>query len=137
METSSQSLKNIDILIYSYATDGFFELTKTFVESYLMFNDMNLWIDTRGFSDQQIDDVVSLIPKDKDIVTLRNKEILNHGLRKEREELIDHRVFGRELNLFSVDEETGIGLILWHPKGSLIRKIIRNFWEEQHLNSRY
>ncbi|MGD8545024.1 MAG: threonine--tRNA ligase [Candidatus Bathyarchaeota archaeon] len=69
--------------------------------------------------------------------TLRKKEILNHGLRKEREELIDHRVLGRELNLFSVDEETGIGLILWHPKGSLIRKIIRDFWEEQHLNSRY
>jgi len=50
---------------------------------------------------------------------------------------VDHRVLGQQLDLFSINEEVGIGLVLWHPKGTLVRKIIRDFWEEEHLKNGY
>ncbi len=49
----------------------------------------------------------------------------------------DHRKLGKELDLFSIQDETGPGLILWHPKGSQIRLSIENFWREQHLANQY
>jgi threonyl-tRNA synthetase len=49
----------------------------------------------------------------------------------------DHRRLGRELDLFSVDDEVGGGLVLWHPKGALVRKLIEDFWREEHLKNGY
>lgn len=49
----------------------------------------------------------------------------------------DHRNIGRELGLFSINEETGAGLILWHPRGALIRKTIEDFWREEHYRWDY
>jgi threonyl-tRNA synthetase len=49
----------------------------------------------------------------------------------------DHRRLGRELDLFSMDDEVGGGLILWHPKGALIRKLIEDLWREEHLKNGY
>lgn len=49
----------------------------------------------------------------------------------------DHRKLGKELDLFSVSEDIGAGLILWHPKGSIIRYEIEKFWYEEHLKNGY
>lgn len=49
----------------------------------------------------------------------------------------DHRKLGRELDLFSVNEEVGSGLILWHPNGAIIRKSIEDFWRDEHLKAGY
>ncbi|GJL60215.1 MAG: threonine--tRNA ligase [Nitrospirales bacterium] len=49
----------------------------------------------------------------------------------------DHRKLGKDLDLFSIQDETGPGLILWHPKGAQIRLLIENFWREQHLANQY
>jgi threonyl-tRNA synthetase len=49
----------------------------------------------------------------------------------------DHRKIGSELDLFSVVDEVGAGLILWHPKGGKIRKIVENFWSEEHEANGY
>ena len=49
----------------------------------------------------------------------------------------DHRKLGKELDLFSIQDETGPGLILWHPKGSQIRLLIENFWRAQHVANNY
>ena len=49
----------------------------------------------------------------------------------------DHRRLGKILDLFSISEESGAGLVLWHPKGSLIRKIIEDFWRDEHLKAGY
>ena len=53
-----------------------------------------------------------------------------HNLEEARKR--DHRVLGRELDLFSVHEETGPGLIVWHPKGARIRGIVEDFWKREH-----
>jgi threonyl-tRNA synthetase len=49
----------------------------------------------------------------------------------------DHRKLGRELDLFSIHEDLGAGLILWHPKGGTIRTIIEDFWRQEHYNAGY
>lgn len=49
----------------------------------------------------------------------------------------DHRRLGKDLDLFSVHEEIGPGLILWHPKGSIIRRIIEDFWCNEHFQRDY
>ena len=49
----------------------------------------------------------------------------------------DHRKLGRDLELFSHEDATGAGLILWHPKGAIIRRTIEDFWKEEHVKSGY
>jgi len=49
----------------------------------------------------------------------------------------DHRKLGKELDLFSIHEEIGPGLICWHPKGALIRQIIEDFWKVEHIRRGY
>ncbi|MBI5710712.1 MAG: threonine--tRNA ligase [Candidatus Eisenbacteria bacterium] len=49
----------------------------------------------------------------------------------------DHRRLGRELDLFSVHEEVGSGLIHWHPKGGMLRHLIEQFWKDEHLRRGY
>lgn len=50
----------------------------------------------------------------------------------------DHRKLGRELDLFSSDsDEIGGGLILWHPKGALMRHLIEEFYKNEHLKNDY
>lgn len=49
----------------------------------------------------------------------------------------DHRKLGKELELFSFSENVGPGLVLWHPKGSMIRHLIESFWKEEHFKNGY
>ena len=49
----------------------------------------------------------------------------------------DHRLLGRELDLFSVHDETGPGLIVWHPKGARLRGIVEDFWKQRHYAAGY
>jgi threonyl-tRNA synthetase len=49
----------------------------------------------------------------------------------------DHRKLGRELDLFSLHEEAGPGLVYWHPKGARIRLAIEDFWRDQHYRNGY
>ncbi|MBN1451483.1 MAG: threonine--tRNA ligase [Anaerolineales bacterium] len=49
----------------------------------------------------------------------------------------DHRNLGRELDLFSISEDVGPGLILWHPNGGIVRKKIEDFWGEEHERGGY
>ncbi|OGS44297.1 MAG: threonine--tRNA ligase [Elusimicrobia bacterium RIFOXYD2_FULL_34_15] len=66
------------------------------------------------------------------------KEELDAHIKKlEEMKRRDHRILGKALDLFSVHDEVGPGLILWHPKGALIRKIIEDFWKDEHLKNGY
>ena len=67
-----------------------------------------------------------------------SKEALDDHLHKiEEAKKRDHRLLGRQLDLFSIHEETGPGLIIWHPKGSRTRGIVEDFWREQHRKNGY
>ena len=64
-------------------------------------------------------------------------ELNAHLARLEEIKRRDHRKVGKELDLISVQDEIGPGLVLWHPKGAAIRLLIENFWREQHLKDGY
>ncbi len=49
----------------------------------------------------------------------------------------DHRKLGRELELFSVHDDVGPGLVHWHPKGARVRVTIENFWRREHYRAGY
>ncbi len=49
----------------------------------------------------------------------------------------DHRRLGRELDLFSMNDEIGPGLTLWHPKGATIRRVIEDHWKDAHVHAGY
>jgi threonyl-tRNA synthetase len=49
----------------------------------------------------------------------------------------DHRKLGRELDLFSINEEAGAGLVLYHPKGALLRTLLEDFEKREHLKRGY
>jgi len=49
----------------------------------------------------------------------------------------DHRKLGTELDLFSIHNQVGPGLIHWHPKGARIRSIIEEFWRQEHFRNGY
>jgi len=62
------------------------------------------------------------------------KEYLNDlEERKKR----DHRKLGKELDLFSISDEIGPGLVLWHPNGAMIRSLIEDYWKQQHFEAGY
>ena len=65
------------------------------------------------------------------------KELDEYLFRLEEAKKRDHRVIGKQLDLFSINDDIGQGLILWHPKGSMIRHIIESFWKEEHLKRGY
>ncbi len=67
----------------------------------------------------------------------KQKELEEYLYQLEEAEKRDHRRLGKELDLYSVDEDFGPGLILWHPKGALIRNIIEKFWIEEHQKAGY
>lgn len=65
------------------------------------------------------------------------EELDAHMLRLEEAEKRDHRKLGRELDLFSIQEEAGPGLVFWHPKGALVRKLIEDYWRSEHYANGY
>ena len=66
------------------------------------------------------------------------KEDLDKHLRNlEEAKKRDHRKLGRELGLFSIEEDVGSGLVLWHPRGAMVRKVIEDFWHREHLKRGY
>lgn len=66
------------------------------------------------------------------------KEELNDYLQRlEEAAKRDHRKLGRDLDLFSISEEIGPGLILWQPKGAMIRYLVERFEQEEQLKRGY
>ncbi len=68
---------------------------------------------------------------------LDKKELKAHLERLEEARKRDHRKLGRELDLFSFSEEAGGGLVLWHPKGAMLRTVIEDFERKEHLRRGY
>jgi len=71
-------------------------------------------------------------------IAFATKEALEKHL-KELDEAAkrDHRKLGKELDLFSIHDEAGPGLVHWHPKGAVIRCVIEDFWRNEHIKRGY
>jgi len=66
-----------------------------------------------------------------------NKELKKflHDLEEAKKR--DHRRIGKDLDLYSVSDEIGPGLVLWHPRGAMMRSIIEDFWKKRHFEENY
>lgn len=71
-------------------------------------------------------------------VTYPKKKMLDEYLERMAEaERRDHRKLGKQLELYMISEETGPGLVLWLPKGAVVRNEIENFWRQRHFEGGY
>ena len=66
-----------------------------------------------------------------------SKEMDQHFARLEEAQRRDHRVLGKQLDLFSIQEVAGAGLIFWHPKGAMVRKIMEEWMRDECLKRGY
>jgi threonyl-tRNA synthetase len=65
------------------------------------------------------------------------EELADYLHKREEAQRRDHRRLGKELDLFSVSEEIGPGLILWHPKGAMVRYLVEQFEQKEQLERGY
>ncbi|MHB1132396.1 MAG: threonine--tRNA ligase [Chloroflexota bacterium] len=65
------------------------------------------------------------------------EELEQHLYRLAEAQRRDHRKLGRELDLFSLSDELGPGLVLWHPRGARVRRVVEDFWRDQHYRKGY
>lgn len=65
------------------------------------------------------------------------EQLKEYTRRKEEAKRRDHRMLGTKLDLFSIEEDAGGGLVFWHPKGSDIRRTIEDFWKDAHVADGY
>lgn len=65
------------------------------------------------------------------------KELKKYLNQLEEAKKRDHRKLGRELELFTIQDQIGPGLILWQPKGAMLRRIIEDYWREEHYRHGY
>ncbi len=76
---------------------------------------------------QRVYGMVALSQADLEAQILQQEEALKR----------DHRKLGKELDLFSIQEDVGPGLVHWHPKGARIRSIIEDYWRQEHFKGGY
>ncbi|MDH5297601.1 MAG: threonine--tRNA ligase [Desulfobulbaceae bacterium] len=65
------------------------------------------------------------------------KDLKKYLLQLEEAKKRDHRKLGKDLELFTIQEQIGPGLILWQPKGALLRKLIEDYWKDEHYRHDY
>jgi threonyl-tRNA synthetase len=67
----------------------------------------------------------------------KQKELDEHLRMLEEAKKRDHRKLGRELDLFSIQEEAGPGLSFWHPRGDILRDQVISYWKDLHRRRGY
>ena len=65
------------------------------------------------------------------------EQLAEHKRRKVEALRRDHRRLGKDLELFSIEDEAGAGLVFWHPKGARMRLLIEDFWRQAHFEGGY
>ena len=65
------------------------------------------------------------------------EQLSEHKRRIEEAKRRDHRRIGTDLDLFSIEDEAGAGLVFWHPRGARMRLLIEDFWREAHFAGGY
>ncbi len=68
---------------------------------------------------------------------LKKKELDDHLYQLEEAEKRDHRILGKKLKLFTINDDIGPGLILWFPRGAILKRIVENYILDQYLKNGY
>ena len=65
------------------------------------------------------------------------EQLAEHKRRQEEAKRRDHRRLGTDLDLYSIEDEAGAGLVFWHPRGARMRLLIEEFWRQAHFEAGY
>ena len=65
------------------------------------------------------------------------EQLAEYQHRKQEALRRDHRRLGKDLDLFSIEDEAGAGLVFWHPRGARMRLLIEDFWRQAHFAAGY
>lgn len=65
------------------------------------------------------------------------KDLQQYLTRLEEARKRDHRKLGKQLSLFTIQDQIGPGLILWQPRGALLRRLIEDYWKDEHYRHDY
>ncbi len=65
------------------------------------------------------------------------EQLAEYKRRQEEARRRDHRRLGTDLDLFSIEDEAGAGLVFWHPRGARLRLLIEEFWRQAHFEDGY
>ena len=65
------------------------------------------------------------------------EQLAEYQRRKQEALRRDHRRLGTDLELFSIEDEAGAGLVFWHPRGARMRLLIEDFWRQAHFDDGY
>ena len=65
------------------------------------------------------------------------EQLAEHRRVQEEAKRRDHRAIGKQLRLFSIQQEAGGGLVFWHPRGARVRRLMEDFWREAHTAGGY
>ncbi len=65
------------------------------------------------------------------------EQLAEHQRRRQEALRRDHRRLGTDLDLFSIEDEAGAGLVFWHPRGARMRLLIEDFWRQAHFEDGY
>ncbi|MCX5948332.1 MAG: threonine--tRNA ligase [Cyanobacteria bacterium] len=65
------------------------------------------------------------------------EQLAEYQRRKQEALRRDHRRLGTDLDLFSIEDEAGAGLVFWHPRGARMRLLIEDFWRQAHFDDGY
>lgn len=129
-------LKNINGTISVYRQDGFVDLcagphvpSTGYIKSFKLLSTAGAYWRGKEHNEMLKRIYGTAFPDNKSLKAYLNKV--------EEAKKRDHRKLGRELGLFSLEDEIGAGLVLWHPKGAVLRQIIENYWRDLHAASGY
>ena len=65
------------------------------------------------------------------------KDLQQYLTRLEEARKRDHRKLGKQLGLFTIQDQIGPGLILWQPRGALLRRLLEDYWKDEHYRNGY
>ncbi len=131
-------IENIQGTISTYTVDGFVDLCKGPHVPHTGY------IDPKGFALLSVagaywkgDENKPMLQRIYATAWATRKDLVRHLEWLKEIKKRDHRKIGAELDLFSIHEEAGAGLIYWHPLGARLRTIVEDYWRTQHYASGY
>ncbi|KAI5076616.1 hypothetical protein GOP47_0008681 [Adiantum capillus-veneris] len=132
-----QSIKTEPITIYHIGDEWWDLCAGPHVESTGKLNKRAIELETVAGAYWRGDEKNKMLQRIYGTAWETEEQLKAYQVQKEEAKRRDHRCLGQDLDLFSVQEDAGGGLVFWHPKGSIVRLLIEDLWKRRHVQWGY
>ena len=84
---------------------------------------------------QRLNNELTKLDENINLLIKTQEELDSYLTRIEEAKLRDHRTIGKAMDLYSIQDEIGSGLVVWTPEGAFMRHVIENLWKEIHFQT--